>query len=242
LSELVRSLEARRLMDGLASQAVAICEAALVRVWLIGPGDECASCPMLPECANQIRCLHLAASAGVSTRLDGAFHRFPIGAREVGNVVLTGTAWAADADLAALGLAEESWLAAHQVRGFAAVPLVCGARILGVLAVFSRRGLSEHEVRLLGLAANLGAHAIEAVASPAAAPLNERRRGQPAPPAGPAPLTIAAAQREAIERALAAADGRLSGAGGAAELLGMHANTLISRMIRLGMRKRARRR
>jgi transcriptional regulator with GAF, ATPase, and Fis domain len=241
MSELVRSLEARRLMDGLASQAVAVCEAALVRVWLIGPGDECASCPMLPECANQIRCLHLAASAGATTRLDGAFHRFPIGAREVGNVALSGAAWAVDADLATLGLADASWLAAHHVRSFAAVPLECGTRILGVLAVFSRRDLSEHEVRLLGLAAKLAAHAIEAVASPAAAPLNERRRGAAAPNAGHALMTIAEAQREAIERALAAADGRVSGAGGAAALLGMHANTLISRMIRLGMRKRARR-
>lgn len=197
---------------------------------------------MLPECANQIRCLHLAASAGTATRLDGAFRRFPIGARELGAVARTGTPWAADSDLPALGLAEASWLAAHRVRGLAAVPLQCGTRILGVIAVFSRRAMSEHELRMLGLAANLGAHAIEAVVSPAAAArLNERRGAVPAPHASGTPMTLAEAQREAIERALTASNGRVSGAGGAAALLGVHANTLISRMIRLGMRKRARR-
>ena len=37
---------------------------ALVRLWLIGPGDSCATCPMRAECPDQTACLHLVASAG----------------------------------------------------------------------------------------------------------------------------------------------------------------------------------
>jgi PAS domain S-box-containing protein len=44
-------------------------------------------------------------------------------------------------------------------------------------------------------------------------------------------------ERQNIERALAASDGRISGSGGAADLLGLHANTLTSRMKSLGIPK-----
>jgi PAS domain S-box-containing protein len=45
-------------------------------------------------------------------------------------------------------------------------------------------------------------------------------------------------ERENIQRALSAANGRISGVGGAADLLGLHANTLTSRMKSLGIHKR----
>lgn len=62
---------------------------ALARIWLLGPGDICAACPMRAECPDQSRCLHLVASAGRSrteppeawTRIDGSFRRIPLGVR-----------------------------------------------------------------------------------------------------------------------------------------------------------------
>jgi transcriptional regulator with GAF, ATPase, and Fis domain len=238
MPEILSRLEVRQLMDELASQLVAACDAALARVWLIGPGDECDSCAMRPECPIQIRCLHLASSAGTSTRIDGAFHRFPLGARAVGQTAVNGVAClVASTGLANAGLAEASWLAAHQVRSFAAVPLKSGARILGVLAVFSRRDLGDDEVRLLQLAASQAARAAEVLA----------RIGPPAdtaPREAPIPedvIPIDEAQRRAIARAIESAGGRISGPRGAAARLGIHPNTLASRMIRLGMRRRGRR-
>jgi len=251
LAEISQSLEGRQLLDELATQVVAACDAVIARVWVIGPGDECETCPMLPECPSQIRCLHLVASAGLSNRLDGAFHRFPLGAREVGQTAVSGTPLVAGSGLAAAGLADEAWLARHAVRSFAAVPLKTGARILGVVAAFSRRSLSDDEVRLLGLAASLAARALEAIGErrvpaksppPDAAPKPAPARGKSsnAAPHEPAErLTLAEAQRRAIARALEECAGRISGPGGAAELLGLHPNTLASRMIRLGMRRRA---
>ncbi|MBP7262944.1 MAG: sigma 54-interacting transcriptional regulator [Spirochaetia bacterium] len=57
----------------------------------------------------------------------------------------------------------------------------------------------------------------------------------PPPKAGGHPRTLADAQREAIENALARSHGRLYGTGGAAELLGMKPSTLQSRMKKLGI-------
>ena len=66
----------------------------------------------------------------------------------------------------------------------------------------------------------------------------------PRPPSPSAPLALLSRaalekhQREAIVAALARSGGRVSGRGGAAELLGMNASTLFSRMRVLGLRNR----
>jgi transcriptional regulator with GAF, ATPase, and Fis domain len=48
-----------------------------------------------------------------------------------------------------------------------------------------------------------------------------------------------ALERENLQRALEQAGGRISGPGGAAELLGIHPNTLASRLEKLGIRRKA---
>src|ERR1700732_3938702 len=70
---------------------------ALARIWLIGPGDICATCPMGGECSSRVRCLHLAAGAGRSRAdgqewngIAGAFRRIPLGVRKIGQVGSTG--------------------------------------------------------------------------------------------------------------------------------------------------------
>src|SRR5258706_8023630 len=75
----------------------------LARVWLVGPGDRCDACAMREECPSRTRCLHLEASAGLSTRLDGPFQRFPLGARAMGGVMRDRTPFVARENLASLG-------------------------------------------------------------------------------------------------------------------------------------------
>ncbi|HEY5145680.1 MAG TPA: hypothetical protein VII82_02895, partial [Polyangiaceae bacterium] len=68
---------------------------ALARIWLLGPGDSCATCRNAPVCPSHEQCLHLAASAvrplhgsvSVDSQLLGAFRRIPVGAFKVGAVV-----------------------------------------------------------------------------------------------------------------------------------------------------------
>lgn len=141
---------------------------ALARIWLIEPGDICASCPLRSECPDQTRCLHLVASAGASrvtsedwTRLDGAFRRFPLGVRKVGHVGATGealqqhrlrdeTRWIARLD----------WAQREGIESFGCQPLIFRGEILGVLAVFRRVGGQEEEFRSLRAFADQAAIAI----------------------------------------------------------------------------------
>src|SRR5262249_58578894 len=85
------NLVLQRIVEGLAGQP----ETALARIWLIGPGDLCASsCPVRAECPDQRQCLHLRASAGRSihdsgadwTRLTGDFRRIPLNMWKVGRI------------------------------------------------------------------------------------------------------------------------------------------------------------
>src|SRR5579871_4060221 len=121
---------------------------ALARVWLVQPTEGCAGCPAPAECRGRDVCLHLAASAGRSvadprvewTKLNGAFRRFPLGVRKVGQIAATGEpveapdlwpdppAWAAD----------PGWMRAEGVAGFGGQPLVHRGQTLGVLGVFAR--------------------------------------------------------------------------------------------------------
>ncbi|QDT73602.1 sigma-54-dependent Fis family transcriptional regulator [Lacipirellula limnantheis] len=127
---------------------------ALVRIWLVQPplSDDCEKCRLAAECQNQDRCLHLVASAGQSLdsslaaweRLNGAFRRFPIGTRKVGQIAKTGQslevvdvandqAWAAD----------PAWIREERIASFAGHPLVHRGEVLGVLGVFAREAPGE---------------------------------------------------------------------------------------------------
>jgi len=213
-------------LDELLTATAGPLDAVLVRAWLVGPGDSCAMCAMRPECPEQTRCLHLAASVGVTRRTDGPFRRFPIGARAVGQVARSLRPFVAHERFEAQGLAEDAWIATHRIRSFAAWPLARGGALLGVLALFSRRALSDETAAWLALAAH---HAGVAIAI-----------AQAATPAAPARL--ADIERDAIERTLAHTEGRVSGPRGAAAILGLKPTTLDSRIKKLDARKPPRRR
>jgi transcriptional regulator with GAF, ATPase, and Fis domain len=185
---------------------------------------------MLPECPDQTRCLHLVASAGTTERIDGAFRRFPIGAREVGMAVVNQRPYVARGGIANRSLAEATWLATHRVRTFVAIPLVRDGISVGVLALFSRRDLPDTEVELIAFAAD---QALSAAAAEPEAPAVADRP----PPDAPEERTLAEIERDAIERTLARTGGRISGPRGAASILGLHPNTLTSRMLKLRVRR-----
>jgi len=204
---------------------------------------------MRPECPDQSRCLHLTASAGLTRRIDGPFRRFPLGARKVGEVALTRMPYVVREGLAATGLAEPAWLVTHRIRSFAALPIVSGERCLGVLALFSQRDLEEADVARLQGAARCAAALVagardrvsrEIVRPAAGQAVSADPTGDPGAQEAPSARelrTLAAIEREAIERVLAHTRGRVSGPHGAAKILGLKPTTLESRMKKLGARK-----
>jgi transcriptional regulator with GAF, ATPase, and Fis domain len=185
---------------------------------------------MAPECGDRRRCLHLVASAGSTTRLDGPFRRFPIGARRVGQVASSRRPYIAHDDLDAL--ADASWLDAHRVQGFGAWPLVDGDDLLGVIAAFSRRPWSTEEAR--------NAEAVAVLTGTALAVARARSARTRSETTVLTVRTLADVQREEIERALVRNGGRVSVPRGAAVLLGIKPTTLISRLQKLAVKKPAR--
>lgn len=142
---------------------------ALARIWLIRPGEGCATCPMQAECPDRTTCLHLVASAGQSQsgpdqrydRLDGAFRRFPIGVRKVGKIAQMGTPIEVpDFETSSEWIVYPEWTRAEAIRGFGGQPLVHRGEVLGVLAVFSRIPIGPISLDWLRMIADHAAAAI----------------------------------------------------------------------------------
>jgi transcriptional regulator with GAF, ATPase, and Fis domain len=152
------------IVDGLVDRA----GLALARIWLMGPGDICATCYMGGECQSRVRCLHLAASAGRCqrgltewTRVNGRFRRIPLGVRKIGMVASSGNSFLIeDAALKPDLVADPEWVRAEGIHGFAGHPLIFRDEILGVLGAFGRRPFFDEHFRWLRLFADQAAVSI----------------------------------------------------------------------------------
>ncbi len=144
---------------------------ALARIWLIKPGDICASCPMREECPDRTACLHLVSSAGRSTadssqdwsHLQGRFRRFPLGVRKVGQIARSGQS------IVVREIAEDrhwiarpEWAQLEGIRGFEGQPITYKGEVLGVLGVFTRVEIPRGEPDWLRMIAD---HAGTAIAN-----------------------------------------------------------------------------
>lgn len=166
---IVRKSPVQETLQAIVSQVLKQEEFALARIWLIDKGDICETCVMRLECPSQTRCLHLTASEGKSLtgeicwgEIDGRFKRFPIGVRKIGfvgengksvhldNLQTTKNAW----------IVREDWIKAENIDGFAAHPLKFQDDILGVIAVFSRKNISQESFEWLRVFAEQASIAI----------------------------------------------------------------------------------
>jgi transcriptional regulator with GAF, ATPase, and Fis domain len=119
---------------------------ALARVWLVEPGDPT---------------LHLRASSGLSTRLDGAYARIPIGAHKIGQIAETREVlWTNDL-VHDERIADRDWARQNGLVAFAGWPLTFRGALEGVLATFSRHPLSDAERPRMALFAHQAAIAIK---------------------------------------------------------------------------------
>ncbi len=147
---------------------------ALVRIWLIEPGDKCVVCNHREVCPDQRKCLHLVASAGKLKnprkdwrRLDGlnetaeGWSRAPLGVTNIGMMAKFGGSIATD--MMEPGVGHDGlpdWGPAEGVVSFTGRALLYRKQVQGVLAVFSRRKLPDSTNNWLRLFANHAAVAI----------------------------------------------------------------------------------
>ena len=135
--------------------------AAFARIWLLGPGDLCAECFKASDCANREQCLHLKASAGMYTRINGEYRRVPLGALKVGRIAQGWGPVSTNDVMNDERIPNKQWLGETGLKSFAGYPLIFRGELLGVLAMFSRRIMKDEEFEHLALFANQAAIAIK---------------------------------------------------------------------------------
>ena len=121
-------------------------EAALARVWLLDPDEQV---------------LVLEASAGLHTHPDGAHSSIPVGEFKIGRIAQDRRPHLTNNVSADGGVRHLDWARQEGITAFAGYPLTVEDRLVGVMAMFSRRPLSESTLHALGSVADTIAQGIQ---------------------------------------------------------------------------------
>ncbi|HTL62167.1 MAG TPA: PAS domain S-box protein [Nitrospira sp.] len=116
---------------------------AFTRVWLLETGDLCADCHKASSCRDRTRCLHLHASSGLSTNLNGEYRRVPLGALKIGRIAQGHGALFTNDVVNDDRLPNKEWMREHGLQAFAGFALMVESQVFGVLGLFSRQMISE---------------------------------------------------------------------------------------------------
>lgn len=143
---LIAPLPLREVLQACAGAVVRHLDAALARIWTVNPAE---------------RVLELQASAGLYTHLDGDHGRIPVGQFQIGMIAESRRPHLSNAVVAEPGLADHEWARREGMRAFAGYPLLVDDDLVGVLAMFSRKFLSDDDLQALATVANSVALGIE---------------------------------------------------------------------------------
>ena len=160
--ELITSKTLREKLKIITDGLVENFRADFARIWIIKPGDRCAECihAQVKEgphvCRFMEQCLHLIASSGRYTHLDGGIHsRVPYGCYKIG-LVASGAlpGFVTNEVTQDPRVHNLDWARALGLVSFAGYQLLSGEGIpIGVMALFSQHVISsEDDVLLKGLA------------------------------------------------------------------------------------------
>src|SRR4029077_16679735 len=136
----------RDLLQPCAEAMVRYLDAAFARVWWLPPGKDV---------------LELQASAGTYTHLDGPHARIPVGQLKIGRIAQERRPVLTNEIRNDPRISDPDWARREGMVAFAGFPLVVKDRLMGVLAMFSRKPLSEAVLQTLGSVAGVIALGIE---------------------------------------------------------------------------------
>jgi PAS domain S-box-containing protein len=165
--------------------AVDLVDGDFARIWVVRPGDLCGSGCFHAEattgrhaCLHRDRCLHLIASAGRYTHLDGPRHcRVPFGAYKIGRVASGDEVSFVTNDVTHdPRVHDPAWAGELGLVAFAGYRLLSPAgKPMGVLALFSRHAIGEKEGELLQNLASTTAQVLQTAMAEEALRLSEER-------------------------------------------------------------------
>ena len=150
------------MLRGCAEALVGHLDAAFARVWVL---DEAEGV------------LVLRASAGKYTHLDGPHGRVPVGQFKIGLIALERRPHLTNAVVGDPRVSDQAWAAREGMVSFAGYPLVVDDRLVGVVALFARRPLTEATLQALGSVADEIGLGLERLRSEEALRESETRKG-----------------------------------------------------------------
>ena len=129
-----RDLPLREILQRSAESLVRHVDAAFARIWTLDPvGDV----------------LELQASAGMYTHLDGPHGRVPVGQFKIGRIAQERLPHLTNAVVGDPLIPEQEWAVREGMVAFAGYPLLVDDRLVGVMALFARRPLSDDTLQAM---------------------------------------------------------------------------------------------
>jgi PAS domain S-box-containing protein len=143
----------------MTDEVVELFDAEFARIWITRKGDLCDSSCVYAKvsrgshfCSNHIECLHLFASSGRYTHLNGKLHRrIPMGCLKIGNLA-TGqdSAFVINDVVNDKRIQDPKWAKELGLVSFAGFKIVAMEnKAIGVLALFSKHILDDDDLAIL---------------------------------------------------------------------------------------------
>jgi len=143
---LARKDDLRGILHACAEAMVRHLDAAFARIWTFN---------------SEAQELELQASAGRYTRLDGRYSRIPLGEIKIGLIAQERKPHLTNDVQNDPRISDKDWARAEKMAAFAGYPLIVEDRIVGVMAMFSARPLTENTLETLSFIADGIAQGIE---------------------------------------------------------------------------------
>ncbi len=143
---LVQDKDLRSLLQLCTEAIVKHLDAAFARIWTLNKKDNV---------------LELQASAGMYTHINGAYGRVPVGKHKIGSIAQERKPHLTNAVIGDPHVSDPEWARREGMVGFAGHPLIVEDRLVGVMAMFSRKPLEETSLAALASIADEIALGIE---------------------------------------------------------------------------------
>src|SRR5262245_30016315 len=141
-----KPIQLGEILRGCTEAIVRNLDAAFARIWTLSKDESM---------------LELQASAGMYTRLDGSYSRIPVGDLKVGLIAREKKAHLTNDVMNDPRVHDKGWAKDNRMVAFAGYPLLVEDRVIGVVALFARRPLSESILDTLATVADIIAQGIE---------------------------------------------------------------------------------
>jgi two-component system cell cycle sensor histidine kinase/response regulator CckA len=136
----------RRLLEHCSEAMVQHLDVALARIWTFNRNEEM---------------LELEASAGMYTQLEGSLAHLDVGAFNVSRIAENHLPHTTNDILSDRKVGDKQWARREGMIAFAGYPLIVEARVIGVMAVFSRQRLADDTLDALSSVADIISQGIE---------------------------------------------------------------------------------